>query len=174
MTNEEWKTVVGYEGFFEVSTLGRVRAVDRCFVNSIGAERRYPARMLIPQMHRSGYLAVCLSKAGKQRTWHIHRLVLVAWCGPPPPGHEACHNDGTKTNNTLPNLRWDTRKRNHADKRLHGTSQHGERNGFAKLRTEQVLAIRADDRSQYAIAAAFGISQANVNDIKLRKLWTHI
>lgn len=50
----------------------------------------------------------------------------------------------------------------------------GEHMGAAKLTADLVRAIRADPRSQSRIAAAFGVSQTLVSQIKLRKIWTHV
>jgi hypothetical protein len=47
----------------------------------------------------------------------------------------------------------------------------GEMNGMAKLRAKQVLAIRRDSRSQETIAAAFGVDQATISDVRRGKTW---
>jgi hypothetical protein len=52
--------------------------------------------------------------------------------------------------------------------------QLGEAHGEAKLTEAQVIQIREDARSQRTIAADYGISQTNVSDIKLRKIWKHL
>jgi hypothetical protein len=81
-----------------------------------------------------GYPTVYLSKKGQRvKTRKVHHLVLESFIGPRPSGCEACHQDGNRFNNHAENLRWDSRKANHADKKAHGTSQIGERNPFAKL-----------------------------------------
>lgn len=56
--------------------------------------------------------------------------------------HEACHNNGNRSDNRLENLRWDTAKENQKDRDLHGTGQQGENGPNAKLSNEQVLEMR--------------------------------
>lgn len=108
----------------------------------------------------------------------VHRLVLLAFVGPCPEGMEACHNDGDSTNNSLSNLRWDTPKNNHADKKKHGTVNLGEENPSAKLTEEQVRMIRRlyDLRgvSIYRLAKDFGCSWHNIRNIVTRKIWNHV
>lgn len=79
--------------------------------------------MLTPFLDKGGYPMVTLCQGGKQGNHHVHTIVLEAFVGPCPPGMEACHDpDRTRTNCLPSNLRWDTRKANHADKRKHGTA----------------------------------------------------
>lgn len=69
-----------------------------------------------------GYPRTGLSRAGKSKLVLVHRLILLAFVGPCPPGMEGCHEDGDPLNCTLANLRWDTPKANKADSIRHGTS----------------------------------------------------
>jgi hypothetical protein len=57
----------------------------------------------------------------------VHRLVLLAWVGPPPAGTEACHNNGMADDNRLVNLRWGTRSENTRDMVSHGTHDFARR-----------------------------------------------
>lgn len=56
-----------------------------------------------------------MSRGQELRHASVHPLVLEAFVGPRPPGMEACHADGNKTNNALSNLRWDTKRANELD-----------------------------------------------------------
>lgn len=157
---EQWRPVVGYAGLYEVSDHGRVR-------NSQNDRMKQPTE-------REGRLFVLLWKNNKCRLWRVHRLVLIAFVGPPPKDHECCHNDGNAMNNHLSNLRWGTPTENQADRVKHGTSNRGEQCGTAKLTSEQVRAIRADTRTQEAIAATYGIRASQVSRIKNRVRWAHL
>jgi hypothetical protein len=125
---EVWNPVVGDEGSYEVSDLGRVRSLDRTIVRSskLGKLHSVPRRggFLKPGLNRRGYRYVNLR--GGTRT--IHRLVLQAFVGPAPEGHEAAHWDGNRQNNKLSNLRWATRAANQGDRHRHGTALVGDRN----------------------------------------------
>ncbi|PIB80533.1 hypothetical protein CQY23_03060 [Mycobacterium celatum] len=107
---DRWLPVVGYEGFYEVSSDGRVRSLKRRF------------RILKQAVHpRGGYRQVTLAKNGHHRTHKVHRLVLEAFVGRCPPGFVGCHNDGDTSNNRADNLRWDSPSANNFDLVRHGT-----------------------------------------------------
>jgi len=115
--SERWLPVVGYEGEYEVSSLGRVMSLDR--ITQKG--RKWRGRMMTPAPMPRGYLVVTLWGDGKQRTRTIHRLVLAAFVGPAPKGAETLHGDGDPANNRLENLQWGTHAENQADQLRHGT-----------------------------------------------------
>lgn len=113
---EQWRPVVGAEGRYEVSDLGRVRSVDHVVLR---ADPRYtPARqvrrpvrgrVLRPATKKSGHLDVAIGK-GNQR--QVHQLVMEAFVGPPPAGHEVLHRNHNPADNRLVNLRYGTRSEN--------------------------------------------------------------
>lgn len=162
-----WKAIHDFEGVYEVSDAGEVRSWKSR--NGRGAATK--PHMLNPVLGVDGRLRVTLCSVGYKRLHPVHRLVLEAFVGPCPPGMEACHEDGNPRNNVLRNLRWDTRKNNHADKWKHGTEQTGERNGNSKLTTVQVNAIRNAVGSQRSIAKKFKVCPRTVFLIKKRLTW---
>lgn len=169
--NEIWKWVVGYEDVYQISNQGRVRSVDR-----VTRGRRRESQILKPIL-RKGYPSVNLCKAGTRLACEIHSLVLEAFVGSRPKGHEACHfPDQNRANCRLDNLRWDTVKNNQADRIAHGTSQHGERNPRAKLRDIEVLFIRnsASTLSTSILSERFGIAPSTIRNIIQRRVWRHI
>ena len=112
---ERWLDVVGFEGRYQVSDWGRVKSVIR------SAKADYKDLILSPAKGRYGHLTVIL-RGVKNKTGHVHRLVLEAFIGPCPPGMECRHfPDRNPGNNRLENLRWGTRQENMDDKRIHGT-----------------------------------------------------
>jgi hypothetical protein len=126
---------------------------------------------------QDGYEGVTLRRGGKYHRLKVHRLVLEAFTGPRPAGHEACHNNGIPTDNRLANLRWDTRRGNAADRVVHGTSNEGIRHPAAKLDEAQVQEIRemrAAGNELKSIAVQFGISFQNVSLIANHKAWRHV
>lgn len=115
---EEWRSVVGYEGLYEVSDAGRVRSVPR--MSRIGRPVRGTVLRMTPE--RSGHVHVSLADgSGASRTRQVHILVLEAFAGPRPEGYEACHNNSVPTDNRRQNLRWDTRSENQRDRVRHRT-----------------------------------------------------
>ena len=130
--NEIWKTVVGWEGHYEVSDQGRVRSLDRIVKARHGAwhkpgvtysgTRRMKGRVLRPGASTSGHLHVVLRNPKKSRT--IHAIVAEIFIGPRPNGMEIRHLNGNPADNRLVNLEYGTRSENSEDSKLHGTHFH--------------------------------------------------
>lgn len=120
---ERWLPVVGYEGFYEVSDQGRVRSLEREILTSGGWTYTCKGRLLT-QINGSSnipYKVVNLSKKNKSRQRAVHLIVLDAFVSARPPGADACHNNGHYWDNSLTNLRWDSRSENQKDCVKHGT-----------------------------------------------------
>jgi hypothetical protein len=118
LPDEKWRPVPGYEGRYEVSDDGQVRALP-----GPGTGRVDQVRLLKPYRARGGYLEVALySGDGKRGRSHrgVHSLILEAFVGPRPDGKFALHADDDPNNNTLPNLRWGTYSENGLDKVRNG------------------------------------------------------
>lgn len=111
---EQWRDVVGWEGLYEVSNMGKVRSIDR----TIEDGRRYKGRELKPWFNE-GRARVTLPGKTKVK---IHRLVCEAFNGPPPEGKMfALHRNGNSLDNRAENLYWGDFKDNVADALRHGT-----------------------------------------------------
>lgn len=105
---EEWRPVVGYDGFYEVSSFGRVRRVDG--FDTLG--HLVKGRVLAPVKHDNGYLFVSLSK-GTTRNRAIHRIVAEAFLEKSAGKTEINHINEVKTDNRAENLEWVTKSENH-------------------------------------------------------------
>jgi hypothetical protein len=133
--------------------------------------------------NKKGYLTAGLTLVNPRRKVQvrIHRLVLELFIGPCPDGMEACHNDGNRINNFAYNLRWDTHAENIRDSVRHGThcrtGPRGSRNGSAKLKEDDILAIRQMIRNgmtKTEIASRFGVHRYQIYSIETGKTWSHI
>ena len=123
---EEWRPVVGYEQFYEVSNLGRVRSLPRTVTIRGGGTSRRDGRIRKLTTHPRGHLIVSLRAPGqKMFCAKVHRLVLEAFVGPCPDGMECCHNNGDPADNRVENLRWGTHTENIHDRRRHHTNRNG-------------------------------------------------
>lgn len=169
--SEEWRVCPTNENY-QVSSKGRVRRA------TFSPNRKSkPGDFIKPQVDKKGRPFVGLWKDGKMARMPVSRLVAFAFLGTPPTiSHEVAHNNGDPLNNEVENLRWATRKENHADKILHGTQQHGDANGHSKLTTAQVKEILSHppDVNRSALAREYGVSQVTVSRILRRELWKHV
>jgi hypothetical protein len=104
-----WKTVLGYEGYYEVSNCGNVRSVNRIIIDINGNKLNYKSKQLKPASNKDGYLQVGLSKNCKTNSYCIHQLEALAFIPNPENKPTVNHIDGIKTNNYIDNLEWSTK-----------------------------------------------------------------
>lgn len=170
LASEEWRPVVGYEGWYSVSNLGRVRR------EKPGPHTR-PGLILNPPAGSRGYLKVSLHRGDTgRRTVNVHKLVAEAFIGPCPPGMEVNHLHG-KTDNRACFLEYTDHAGNveHSLETL-GNRFSGERNGNAILTEPQVVEIReraASGEAFAALAREFGIHDTQLKRIVVGMWWKH-
>ena len=113
MTDEIWRDITGYEGLYQVSTLGRVRSLDMV-VNFYPMERKpytqiRKGRILKQINHVKGYKYVWLHKDGEAKFERVHRLVAKTFLKNPQNYDFVKFKDGNKHNVKLENLKWASR-----------------------------------------------------------------
>jgi hypothetical protein len=175
---EIWKPIPGYEGYYDVSTEGRVRGLARSITTKAGYTKSWPARDMIPRLNKdNGYPQVMLWRDGRGWTVYVHKLVAETFLGSRPDGKQCGHLDGDKRNARLSNLAWVTPAENREHQNDHGTSRRGERHQYAKLTEEQVREIRRRfdaGEPRKAMAREYGVSWRNLYNIARRESWRHI
>ena len=110
MEGEVWKDVVGYEGLYQVSNLGRVKSLDKVISTRNGYssfEKSIKGRVL-KQVLVMGYLKVHLVNIGKGKSIPVHRFVAMAFIANKNNYPQVNHKDEDKTNNIVDNLEWCT------------------------------------------------------------------
>ena len=144
---EIWAEIPGYEGLYQVSSLGRVYSVrsEKC---------------LRPAKKDNGYLFVGLNVHGKVKQPLIHRLVAAAFIPNPEDKPQVNHKDGDLTNNTEANLEWVTGSEN----QLHSRRVLGNWTGpppkpVVCLETGEVFP------SSHAAARALSVSQGSISNV---------
>jgi hypothetical protein len=163
---EEWKRVIGYSTYYEVSDRGNVRrVVVSNFVKVV--------RPLQPYKEKIGYLRVDIHK----KSWRVHVLVAKEFIANPESLRDINHKDGNKKNNILSNLE----RVSHRDNIKHAVSlglhsfSNGELNIRAKLSKSQVLEIRRTyQRNSPQLAKKFGVSKNQIMQIVKRRQWCSV
>lgn len=106
----KWRTIEGYEGYYEVSDKGDVRSLDRIVPSGKhGTRKIYGRTMKLTQSYgrnNDGYLVVNLRKDHTSKVIPVHRLVAKAFIQNPDNLPTVNHKDGDKTNNKVDNLEW--------------------------------------------------------------------
>ena len=144
---EEWRSVdiPEFEGYYEVSNLGRVRSIDR-WVNTRNNSKQFrPGKILhlhsFSNSHSKGYIYVVLTKTPVTRNVSVHRLVAQAFVLNPDNLPQVNHKDGDKLNNSAINLEWVSARDNiiHAiDNKLMIVSDNIHMHEMGKIRGSQL------------------------------------
>jgi hypothetical protein len=162
--SEEWRTVAGFEGRYEVSNHGRVRSIAR-----------------IPRIRKlglaSGYHTLQLGPRGARHTYLIHRLVAQAFIPNPDNKPEVNHLHEPKTNNRADNLEWATRPENTEHAVINDLVGHGEAKPNHILTEVEVIELRilaAQGLSYVALAKRYNIHPVTASDAARRKTWKRV
>jgi hypothetical protein len=175
--NEQWRVIPGWEDY-EVSDSGNVR-------RRVAGGRHWEAgRWLKPGASDTGHLYVMLSANNRAVKQYVHRLVLLAFIGPPPFDEAmALHDDDIPTHNNLGNLYWGTRVDNYNDRMRNrgwdrkGTAARGS-SVAGSILTEsdipKIRKLRAEGKKLKEIAELFGVGTVAICQVATGKTWAHI
>lgn len=149
-SNEVWKPVIGYDGLYEVSNLGRI-------VNRKTGTIRKPT-----YSGRGRYPAIILPRGGGPKTAYIHRIVATAFLGHSQDKPQVNHINGNVNDNRADNLEWCTNSENN----LHAFRVLGRVVGTAKFTPSQAVEIyklaKLPGSSCPAIAKKYGVCKHTV------------
>lgn len=193
LENEIWRDIKDYEGFYQVSTYGRVKRLKRTQLNSNQSSKflvEYPEIIMKVNPDSKGYPQVTLSYP-KRKVARVHRLVADAFLYPPSDelvlenkkvGLDYTlvnHIDQNKMNPRLDNLEWCTvsYNNNYGDSKIGNPKISGSANYSAKL-TEKAVAeivtiLKNGEMSQNEIAEKFGVKQITISNIWTGRSWSH-
>lgn len=144
---EEWKDIPGYEGLYQVSSMGRVKRFYK----------KSKERIRNPSIDSNGYRRLGLWKKGKEKGFNVHQLVARIFIGECPEGKEVNHKDRIRTNNTPDNLEYMT----HIENCHHGA--------MTKLSREDVIAIRNSKETRKQLSIKYNCSVSHISTILNRK-----
>ena len=179
MNNEVWKSVPGFEGYYEASNIGRIRTVDRIGKTCYGADRKLNGKLVAQNSGKKGYLRVSSRIHGVML---VHRLVALTWIQNPDALPVINHIDGNKENNRIENLEWCTQSYN---------MKHAHRNGLAKgmvlLKGDKSIAAKLTERKVANIkfrllhgdravdlAKEYGVNKNTIAELKAGRSWSHV
>jgi hypothetical protein len=162
--NTNRKPVSGFEGVYSVSPDGVV-------VNERTGRRVHGT------VYSRGYIVISLSNKGSVERRFLHSIVAQAYIGERPAGFHVDHIDGDRKNNTASNLRYLSPAANARATVERGAQAVGERNGQAKLTSQQVAEIlEAQSKSgryygRNQLAKKFGVSASQVSRVARGLAW---
>lgn len=150
-----------------------------CYSNARNQSRKPSPFRLKEGIGSNGYAFVSFIIDSKRTSMIVHSVICNYFHGSKPQkGYVVRHLDGNKLNNIPNNLLWGTYSDNEADKRKHGRTAMGEKQGSVKLTDEAVRIIRASipcglwnskDASQ-----VFGVHHSTIESIARGEGWSHI
>ena len=175
---EVWKDIEGFK-YYQVSSLGNVRSLDKTIKDSIGRNRLQKGKVLKQALNKRGnrYHIISLQKEGKRVTKYVHRLVLKTFVENVNNYPQVNHINGNSRDNNLSNLEWVTRDMNmkHASETGLMKGRKGENHHGNKLTEEDVRDIRnIEGVYQKDIAFLYNVSRATISDIINKKKWSHV
>jgi len=172
---EYWKSIIGYEGIYEISNLGSVKSLSRkiYFLNTF---RIVKEKLLKPNTNRYGYITVTLSNNCDMKTVTIHRLLANAFIDKVEGKEYVNHIDGIKSNNTIKNLEWCTIKENNKHSFDNGLNilPNGVNHYNSRFSVNDILSIRKSDLSESKLALIYKVNRATIGKIKRLERYKNI
>ena len=171
---EKWRDITGYEMLYQVSSLGNVRRIAKYNNSKPGNLKQFPTQKPVCG---SAYMGVNLSKNNVAKPHAVHRLVAIAFLGPPPTTkHEVRHLDGHRNNNKVTNLAWGTHNENGQDMIRHGRTKliRGSQIGISQLTEKQVRMIKESNFTPKQLSINFDVSIRIVERILRGDTWKHV
>lgn len=181
MGTEIWKSVKDYEGYYEVSNLGRVKSLAREWITGerFGIRRKDDSILKLGY-NKDGYLSVTFCVGKVKKIVRVARLVANHFVENINNYPVVNHLNSIRDDNRAVNLEWVTTKDNviHSFKNGFRVSKKGEGHYKAKLKNEDILNIKklysTGNYSQYELASIYGMGQVNIGRIINGKRWPHI
>lgn len=105
---EEWRPINGFEGFYEISSFGRIKSLSRNVKDTRAKNkiRRIKCKILKSRDHNSGYISTHLKRDGLIKDFLVHRIVAETYIPNPNSLKQVNHKNGNKKDNRVDNLEW--------------------------------------------------------------------
>lgn len=160
MDQEYWKDIIGYEGLYSISNLGRIW------------NHNFQKYMKARLCKRNGYMKIGLTKDSKQTMFSVHRLVAIAHIPNPENKKEVNHKDLIKTNNNVNNLEWVTPMENIDWNRVNNNFN----SVFTVEQVKYILTLLKNNPklNLSKLSRETGWSRSGMSCIKNKKTWKHV
>lgn len=177
LCEEIWLPVVGFEGLYEISNIGRVKSVPKTTAHRTFEGRVRVGKPIIKRQRltKFGYLNLLLWKDGAYTHFMVHVLVARHFIPNPENKTEVNHLAGIKEDNRHFKLEWATRSENikHAF-RIGLINQDGENHPSNKLNNKKVLEIFKSNLPQTKLANKYGVCVQTIANVQKGNNWSHI
>lgn len=155
---EIWKDIIGYNGVYQVSNLGRVKSIARkipVFNHPGFKSKKIIERIRKCVKRKNGYIQVPLHKLGAQKYFYVHRLVYESHVGKIKSGMDINHKDFDRSNNNVNNLECVTRIQN-----IHYSCKKGRYP--RKITNEQREEIKSSKEKPGILAKKYGVHRSHI------------
>lgn len=171
---EIWKDITGFEGLYQVSSLGRVRSLDRTIICRNGVERFYKGELKKLLYDNKGYTHVNLYRNQHLQRFSVHRLVALAFIPNPHGLPQINHINQIKDDNRAENLEWCDAKYNcNYGDHINNFSEANKK-PIAQLTYEGDLVKIYPSQTDAAIALGDVNKKKNINAVlKFNRYWAY-
>lgn len=177
--HEIWRDVAGFEGYYMISNLGRIKSLTRKITEKTGKVNILKSRIIRQCVNDQGYWRFTANKDGKRKGLLQHRLIATAFIPNPENKPFINHKNGIRSDNRIENLEWCTHQENVDHSWRTGLNQNiGEGNSVSKLTLKDVLYIKKvyEDKwgQQSSLARMFNVTPSAIASVVKNKSWAWV
>jgi len=180
---EEWKDIQGYEGYYQVSSFGRIKSLARQHINKpskaskSGHIQSSKTKIIRCTTSVLGYVRCNLCKQSKVTSIRVHIFVAKAFIKNPENKQQINHIKGIRTANHFTQLEWCTNQENSIHSVIIGHTKVGEDSHTSKITNETARTIKlrlSNGIKPKYIIKELGVNRSTISNIQQKKAWKHI
>jgi len=151
---EEWKSIKGFESYYEVSNFGNIKSITSTKLRTRNRPSTKKEKIFKQRLSKEGYCRTALTVKNKVSYLQVHRIVAEAFIPNPNNYPVVNHIDGNKLNNHVSNLEWTTSSLN---------QKHAYDTGLKKKKINleqklEIIELRKQGLTYYKIAEKYNVS----------------